>query len=310
MSLSVQPITWHILGAGSLGSLWATRLARAGVPVRLILRNHERLDAYAGKGGLTLSEQNQRQTFAIAAEDIDAQAPIQRLLVACKAYDAERAVASVANRLSPGAEVLLLQNGLGSQDAVAAMLPQARCIFVSSTEGAFRDDDFSVVFAGQGLNWLGDSQQGPAPVLLHDLTAAGIPAQWSGDILTRLWRKLALNCAINPLTVLHDCRNGGLQAHAEEVAVLCDELTQVLIRCGQGDAATGLLAQVQQVIEATAANYSSMYQDVAQRRRTEISYLLGHVCATAARVNCPVPFLDATRLRLIAHLNSLGLPGD
>ena len=25
-------MTWHVLGAGSLGSLWATRLARAGLP--------------------------------------------------------------------------------------------------------------------------------------------------------------------------------------------------------------------------------------------------------------------------------------
>ena len=31
--------TWHILGAGSLGTLWATRLARAGLPVKLILRD-------------------------------------------------------------------------------------------------------------------------------------------------------------------------------------------------------------------------------------------------------------------------------
>ncbi|MBW6080449.1 hypothetical protein KZ836_05465, partial [Pseudomonas aeruginosa] len=29
-------MTWHILGAGSLGSLWAARLGRAGLPVRLI----------------------------------------------------------------------------------------------------------------------------------------------------------------------------------------------------------------------------------------------------------------------------------
>ncbi|MBF3221213.1 2-dehydropantoate 2-reductase N-terminal domain-containing protein, partial [Pseudomonas aeruginosa] len=26
-------MTWHILGAGSLGSLWAARLGRAGLPV-------------------------------------------------------------------------------------------------------------------------------------------------------------------------------------------------------------------------------------------------------------------------------------
>jgi 2-dehydropantoate 2-reductase len=52
-----------------------------------------------------------------------------------------------------------------------------------------------------------------APIWLEDLHAAGIPHEWSTDILTRLWRKLALNCAINPLTVLHDCRNGGCWQH-------------------------------------------------------------------------------------------------
>jgi hypothetical protein len=40
---------------------------------------------------------------------------------------------------------------------------------------------------------------------------------------------------------------------------------------------------VQRVILATAANYSSMYQDVRHGRRTEIHYLLGHACRAAAR---------------------------
>ena len=48
--------TWHILGAGSMGSLWATRLARAGLPVTLIVRNAERLRAYKKAQGLTLVE--------------------------------------------------------------------------------------------------------------------------------------------------------------------------------------------------------------------------------------------------------------
>jgi 2-dehydropantoate 2-reductase len=303
-------VCWHILGAGSLGSVWATRLARAGLPVRLILRDDTRLAAYRAHGGLTLTQDGQRQTFAIPAQSAAAPEPIQRLLVACKAYDAERAVASIAHRLAEGAEVLLLQNGLGSQDAVAAMIPDARCMFVSSTEGAFRDEDWSVVFAGQGLNWLGDAQQGPAPDWLSELSAAAIPHQWSADILERLWRKLALNCAINPLTVLHGCRNGQLRAHADEVWALCAELTHVLECCGQPQAAQGLQAQVDQVIEATAANYSSMYQDVAQGRRTEIRYLLGHVCASAADHGCAAPRLNQIRQRLIEHLNVRGLPSD
>jgi 2-dehydropantoate 2-reductase len=149
-------------------------------------------------------------------------------LIACKAYDAEKAVAQVASRLAPGAELILLQNGLGSQDAVAAQVPQARCIYASSTEGAFRDGDWRVVFAGHGFTWLGDVGHPVAPIWLEDLSAAGIPHEWSTDILTRLWRKLALNCAINPLTVLHDCRNGGLQEHHCEVATLCGELSELL----------------------------------------------------------------------------------
>lgn len=305
-----MPTPWHVLGAGSLGTLWATRLARAGIPVRLIVRDEQRLKAYQETGGLTLVEHGAAKTCAIPGETSDSSAPISRLLVACKAYDAVQAVARLAPRLTPGAELILLQNGLGSQDAVAAQVPQARCISASSTEGAFRDGDWRVVFAGHGYTWLGDAGHPVAPIWLEDLTAAGIPHEWSTDILTRLWRKLALNCAINPLTVLHNCRNGGLQQHQCEVATLCAELTDLLERCGQPAAAEHLQQEVERVIQATAANYSSMYQDVAHQRRTEISYLLGHVCKVAARHQLNLPHLNQLQQRLIAHLRSLGLPSD
>ncbi|EXF94201.1 2-dehydropantoate 2-reductase [Pseudomonas fluorescens HK44] len=302
--------TWHVLGAGSLGTLWATRLARAGLPVKLILRDTARLQAYQAAGGLTLIEQGEARQYAIPGETVDSAGPIDRLLVACKAYDAESAVAQLAPRLAPNAELILLQNGLGSQDAVAARVPQARCIFASSTEGAFRDDDWRVVFAGHGFTWLGDASHPTPPIWLDDLSAAGIPHEWSTDILTRLWRKLALNCAINPLTVLHDCRNGGLQHHHCEVATLCAELSELLEHCGQPAAAHNLQQEVERVIQATAANYSSMYQDVANQRRTEISYLLGHACAVASRHQLVLPHLNQLQQRLITHLHTHGLPSD
>ncbi|MBS7663792.1 putative 2-dehydropantoate 2-reductase [Pseudomonas lalucatii] len=300
--------TWHILGAGSLGCLWAVRLARAGVPLRLILRSPERLAAYRRAGGLTLVERGAARLYPLQAQTAAEPAPIRRLLLACKAYDAADAIAGLAPRLAAGAEVILLQNGLGSQDAVAARLPQARCILASSTEGAFRDGDFRVVFAGHGHTWLGDPQDLAPPTWLADLQRAGIVHDWSLDILARLWRKLALNCAINPLTVLYDCRNGGLLEHPAEVATLCEELAELLQRCGQPSAASALHDEVQRVIQATAANYSSMHQDVAQGRRTEIAYLLGHACAAAARHRLVLPHLTTLHQRLLRHLAARGLP--
>ncbi|MGB3125140.1 MAG: putative 2-dehydropantoate 2-reductase [Pseudomonas sp.] len=302
--------TWHILGAGSLGTLWATRLARAGVPVRLILRDAARLASYQAGNGLTLVEHGLEQTYPVMGETPDNPEPINRLLVACKAYDAESAIAQLQHRLVPDAELILLQNGLGSQDAVAAQQPQARCIFASSTEGAFRDGDWRVVFAGHGYTWLGDAAHPTPPLWLDDLHAAGIPHEWSTNILTRLWRKLALNCAINPLTVLYQCRNGGLQDHQCEVATLCAELTELLECCGQPAAAEDLHSEVERVIHATAANYSSMYQDVANARRTEISYLLGYACQAAARHQLVLPHLQQVQARLVDYLGARGLASN
>ncbi len=79
----------------------------------------------------------------------------------------------------PGPRLILLQNGLGSQDAVAAQVPRHAACYASSTEGAFRDGDWRVVFAGHGFTWLGDAGRPVAPIWLEDLSNAGIPHEWS-----------------------------------------------------------------------------------------------------------------------------------
>lgn len=302
--------TWHVLGAGSLGTLWACRLWRAGLDVRLILRDDQRLSAYATEGGLTLEEPASSQRWPVPGETAALGLPIQRLIVACKAYDARQAVTAVKHRLAADAEVILLQNGLGSQDEVAVALPGTRCIVASSTEGAYRPRPWHAVFAGHGFTWLGDPARPTPPAWLDELQSAGIPQQWSTDIVDRLWRKLALNCAINPLTVLYDCRNGELAAHPAEIAGLCSELTELLEQCGHRQAAADLHAEVLRVIHATAQNYSSMHQDVAHGRRTEIGYLLGYACAAATRHRLAVPHLMQLQRRLIASLQGRGLRVD
>ncbi|WP_213875175.1 putative 2-dehydropantoate 2-reductase [Pseudomonas sp. dw_358] len=301
---------WHVLGAGSLGTLWTCRLRRAGLGVRLILRGAESLASYEREGGLTLTERSLSQQWPVPAETAEDGLPIERLLVACKAYDARSAVLALAHRLAPDADVVVLQNGLGSQDEVASSLPGRRCIYASSTEGAFRPQPWHSEFAGQGHTWLGDPANPVPPPWLADLGRAGIPHQWTPDILGRLWRKLALNCAINPLTVLHDCRNGELTQHVCEVAGLCAELTELLECCGQPEAASELYSEVLRVIQATARNYSSMHQDVSHGRRTEIHYLLGYACAAAARHGLHLPHVLHLRERLAEKLRACGLPSD
>ncbi len=301
-------MTWHILGAGSLATLWAVRLYRSGQPVQLVLRHAGRLAAYHQAGGLRLEEGTPSPPYPIPAGCPDSPQPIQRLLLACKAYDAEAAMASLAPRLAAGASILLLQNGLGSQQTLARQYPALRLLEVSSTEGAWRRADFQVVRAGTGQNWIGPLQPGPAPDWLADLQQAGIPIQWTSGILERLWRKLALNCLINPLTVIHDCPNGALRQWPEQLQALGDELVRLLQAADQPAAAEGLLETAWQVIDATAGNYSSMLQDVRQRRRTEQAWLLGYALQQAQALRLECPRLVQLQQQLLQRLQVLDLP--
>ena len=95
-------MSWHLLGAGSLGSLWAARLSAAGYSVELILRNEQRLADYLRAGGLQVRQGEQTLRHALPAGLAGDPLPIRRLLLACKAYDAADAIASVAPRLLPG----------------------------------------------------------------------------------------------------------------------------------------------------------------------------------------------------------------
>ena len=306
-------MNWHILGAGSLGCLWAARLAAQQHCVHLLLRNAQTLHRYTHSRGVGLSDAQRVHSnyYPVKAQLADDPQPIEHLLLACKAYDAEAAIAQVTQRLSSSSVVILLQNGMGSQQAIQNRLPNIRCIAASSTEGAYLAEPFHSVFAGSGHTWLGDLQpltQAPPTRLLEACNAAGITNSWTPDIAEKLWRKLAMNCAINPLTVIYNCLNGELSRYPAQINNLCDELQQLLCRAGQPAAAQDLQQQVWTVIEKTAANSSSMRQDVLNQRRTEISYISGFACAQSLALECHTPALHALHAQLQDILHAHGLP--
>ena len=303
---------WHILGAGSLGCLWAARLAAQKNTVQLILRDSAAITRYQQTPGIGLTDAQQHSRYyPIPAQLASDSQPIQCLLLACKAYDAQAAISQVAARLSGNSIVILLQNGLGSQQAIQQMLPEVRCIAASSTEGAYQQQPFHSVFAGAGHTFLGDLQpqlHSPPDQFIAQCSAAQINLSWSADINEYLWRKLAINCAINPMTAVHNCRNGELTQHAEQVNRLCAQLQLLLERAGQSAAAQNLTQQVWAVIEKTAANSSSMRQDLLNQRRSEISYITGFACAQSNALECSTPTLHALHAQLQQTLLAAGLP--
>lgn len=305
----------HVLGAGSLGLLWAARLQQAQLPYSLLLRDQAALQAWQAAGNrMTFVQQDRRSELPVIAEVAStSDAPIQILVVATKAHAALAAVESVRHRLRPGSQILLLQNGLGAQQQISAGFAEQHVLYASVTDGAWQPQPQHLIWAGQGITLIGDPQQKPAPSWLKQLEGNAINWQWDDNILAALWRKLAINCAINPFTLLFDCANGEVPKHAGSWLDECiSELGVILAAQGihTAEGENGLNARIYSVIHSTANNSSSMRQDLHARRRTELDYILGYACRQAQQSGIATPALNRLLQATQQRMAEQGLPVD
>lgn len=284
-SLKQQP--WHILGAGAIGCLFATQLHRKDAQTSLILRQSQYSSCE-----VTIEDEVGKRVCQLAVSSADDPSPIGRLLVTTKAYDVEAALESVRHRLHPDSQVLLLVNGMGLAELAAQMLPQVSLYCGTTTEGAYRIDNRHIRHAGRGLTRIGATTATDQPPWFSDWTKLDIECQWERQIMPALWHKMAINCAINPLTALHGCRNGELDEQPTlraHVARLCDEISGVSAAAGFDATAATIHSDAVAVIHSTAGNRSSMLQDTQAKRRTEIDFITGYLVQRACELNVAVP---------------------
>lgn len=261
-----------------MGSLAAARLLAAGISLRLISRDHQpaRRQLHWPDG--------RTSSITLVADDGE---PIRHLVVAVKAGDTVAALQPLLSRLHPQAEILRLQNGMGSLDALS--LPATvRCLHLVSTDGAWRDAEKIQVVA-QNRTLIGDG--GEAPEWLAELQRHWPGLIWTADIERAQWQKLAVNAVINPLTALYRCRNGELLDAGEReqrMKVLANEADGLLCRL-YPDWPADTLARSREVARQTAANTSSMLADVLAGRPTEIQFINGYLLRRAGQLGLALP---------------------
>lgn len=279
-----QPaLNWTIVGQGAIGSLAACHLKQAGYPLSLWLRQPRPLQIhFAG----------QQLEFLPSDSAIDA------VLIPVKSYALLDAVHQLLPHLSANAQIVLSHNGMGTIDAVLPLLQPGQGLwFLTTTHGAFKQGA-SLQHTGKGQSVLAALNRAAAPyrqAVLQAMDAALGPVTLTEDITPFLWQKLAINAAINPLTALYNCRNGELRQtqFQSTLAAVLQEVCQVASACGVALDQAQLQLKLQQVLSATAENYSSMQQDIAHKRRTEIDAINGYVVRQAARFAIAVPHNSA-----------------
>ncbi|MCX2759022.1 2-dehydropantoate 2-reductase [Vibrio sp. Sgm 22] len=273
-----------IVGPGAIGSLWAIKLLQAGHNVSLWSRSPETSIDLSLDKQVSLSFSN-NNIEKLSASDL--------VIFTVKAWQLEEATTPLLQHLDPDTILMFMHNGMGAVDNIATRIDAHPIVLATTTQAAFKPDRKSVSHTGLGQTQLGAfNLKGQQCTFLVDVLEHALPAvSWNPEIKTALWTKLAINCAINPLTGLEQIKNGELADQRFEgiLSSIVEELTQVIqaeeIACSFDE----LEASVKQVIQATAQNNSSMKQDMFYQRKTEIDFITGHLIKTALKHQIEVP---------------------
>ncbi|MFD1684077.1 ketopantoate reductase family protein [Halobellus litoreus] len=281
-----------VFGAGSIGSLFGALLAR--VPDHSVtLVGREPHVAAVRDAGLRVTGVDEFVVRpAVTTDGTDLSADLA--LVTVKAFDTETA----AEELATGAfrAVCSLQNGMGNEETLARHL-ECPVLAGTTSYGAVRESPGTVAWNGRGDVVVGPWEPTDATGVAEEVGEAFAAADLStavedaAGIRRRLWRKLAANAAINPTTALARVENGALgdPPGSDLVEPIAREVAATARASGVDLDADETAAAVTEVVDATAANESSMYRDVARGRRTEIDVINGYVVEQAREHGIDVP---------------------
>lgn len=272
-----------VVGPGAMGTLFAARLAQAGVHTTLVDHRPDRA-ATLQKSGLHVEG---------PAGNIEARPVVTTtlptgqdlILVLTKSYTTKDL------RLPPDVPVLTLQNGLGNVETLCSMVGSARVLAGVTFEAATALADGAVRHVASGVTRFGPWTSCPPEPAMQALRKAGFQVETTEAPGQTIWEKAAINAGINPLTALLDIPNGKLLDLPEARQLMRDLVVEaVKVASTEGYRfERSLVEAAEEVCLNTADNISSMLQDVRARRRTEIESLSGEILRRAQEAGLPTP---------------------
>ncbi|MHA1370002.1 MAG: ketopantoate reductase family protein [Promethearchaeota archaeon] len=295
-----------IIGAGSIGSLFAAYLARSTLEIGVIAR--ESHASAIESNGLRLEVLPDNKRYLIRNIEIISQFSdlVDRdvLLISVKAFDLE----SILKVLKDGRVVDesrhiigLIQNGISNEDLVREYFPGVPLFRMVTTNGAIRDAPGVVKHTGHGQTFLGawdgvglDRVERIIEIIKKHLNDVGIHAEISGDVKEKIWEKVIVNVGINPVGAIFKIPNGKILENTFLLSIsenLVNEALLVARAQGYLMDFDGFKA-VKTVLAHTKLNRNSMLQDLDRKRPTEISFINGAISNFGKDLDIKTPWND------------------
>ncbi len=280
-----MPFKYGVVGTGALGGYYGGVLARAGHDVHFLFRSDY---SFVREHGLQIdSVRGDFRLNPVQAYPKPADMPRCDVVLVCLKTTGNHQLPQLLRQIvHPQILVILMQNGLGLEEDLAAELPDVYLAgglaFICSNKigpGHIHHLDYGKLILGS--HNVSDSSL--LPQVVADFQAAGIPVELAPDLRQARWQKLVWNVPFNGMTVVLNTTTDRLMA-SDDTRELSRQLMLEVIRGANACGVPLKETLAQQMIEMTVKMkpYApSMKLDYDHRRPMEIEYIYSRPVQTA-----------------------------
>ncbi len=290
-----------VLGAGKIGKLIASNLKYDTFNTVLISRNiSSQIRFYLHtKGEKTRFKLNCKEPSSINYY-------FDFVWVTTKAQNVYDALQSIQKNINTDTIIILSQNGLGFHTQISNIFPKNTILLAPISYGVKIIDNKDIASCMKGTVMLGNYQG----VLLAKhkdaiLQNIHLNIKWSSDIQKEIELKFAINCIINPLSVIYNCSNGELllkPGFKDISSNLAYEINNCLIN-KETISKEKILTKLYIVLENTTNNISSTLSDYKNRTQNELEFLNMHLTKLANKNSIKLK----TNYVILAALSYIGV---
>ncbi|KZC38263.1 MULTISPECIES: 2-dehydropantoate 2-reductase [Rhodanobacter] len=279
-----------IVGAGATGGYFGGRLLEHGRDVTFLV--HEKRAAQLARHGLSIKSATGDTALpsppTVLASGL--REPYELILLSCKAYGLEQAMADIAPAVGPDTTILPLLNGMRQLDLLDARFGAQHVLGGQCVIAATLDEDGSVRHLNTSHSLTFGERDGSASARMQRITQAlsdaGFDARPSSTVLQDMWDKWIFLATLAGITCLMRGSVGEIVAAPGGTAAALDLLEDccaVAGRAGHAPSEQTLQRARHVLTEAGSTLTASMLRDLRHGHPIEADHIVGDLLARADR---------------------------
>ncbi|ACB22112.1 2-dehydropantoate 2-reductase [Methylobacterium radiotolerans] len=288
-----------IVGAGATGGYYGARLAEAGADVTFLVRpaRAAKLAADGLNVRSPLGDLHLPDPPTVTADKLAGAGRFDLILLSCKAYDLDSAVADLAPAVGPDTAILPVLNGMSHLDVLDARFGAERVLGGSCAIAATLAPDGAIRHMSELCSITYGERDGSRSSRIEavDALMRGLKFQprLSDVILQEMWEKWVFLATLAGATTLMRAAVGDIVAAPGGTALITAlhaECTSVAAASGFEPRAVVAERARAQLTAAGSTFTASMLRDIENRGRIEADHVIGDLIARGERLTPEMPF--------------------